>query len=72
MPAKTGMMNRKIISDAWTENSPLNVFGSTNCSPGAASSARMIIASRPPMMKKKNVVTMYWIPMTLWSVLTRK
>ena len=22
-PAKTGMMNRKIISDAWTLNSPL-------------------------------------------------
>src|SRR5215212_6197900 len=25
------MMNRKIISDAWTENRPLKVFGSTNC-----------------------------------------
>ena len=66
------MMNRKIISDAWTENSPLNVFGSTNCVPGWASSARISIAISPPAMKKKNVVTMYWIPMTLWSVLTRK
>ena len=23
IPAKTGMMNRKIISEAWTENRPL-------------------------------------------------
>ena len=50
------MMNRKIISEACTENSPLKVFGSTNCSPGAASSARISIASRPPTKKKKNVV----------------
>ena len=27
-------MNRKIISEACTENSPLKVFGSTNCVPG--------------------------------------
>ena len=26
-PAKTGMMNRKISSEAWTENRPLKVFG---------------------------------------------
>ena len=65
MPAKTGMMNRKIISDAWTENSPLNVFASTNCVPGWASSARISIAIRPPATKKKKVVQMYWIPITL-------
>src|ERR671917_2517262 len=29
-PANTGMMNRKIISDAWTLNSPLYAFASTN------------------------------------------
>src|SRR4051794_35651439 len=29
-PAKTGMMNRKISSEAWTENRPLYVFESTN------------------------------------------
>src|SRR3954447_1686348 len=34
MPANTGMMNRKIISDACTENRPLKVFASTNCEPG--------------------------------------
>ncbi len=72
IPANTGMMNRKIISEAWTENSPLKVLASTNCEPGCASSARMTIAIRPPAMKKKKVVQMYWIPMTLWSVLTRK
>ena len=72
MPANTGMMNRKIIIDACTEKRPLKVFGLTNCRPGAASSARMSIAIRPPATKKKNVVQMYWRPMTLWSVLTRK
>ncbi len=43
-----------------------------NCVPGAASSARINIAISPARMKKTNVVTMYWMPMTLWSVLTRK
>ena len=33
-PAKTGMMNRKISSDACTLNRPLNVFASTNWRPG--------------------------------------
>ncbi len=59
------MMNRKIISDAWTEKRPLKVFGSTNCEPGAASSARISIAISPPRKKKTTVVTMYWIPITL-------
>ena len=66
------MMNRKIISEAWTENRPLKVFGSTNCVPGWASSARISMAMSPPATKKNIVVTMYWMPMTLWSVLTRK
>ena len=64
-PAKTGMMNRKISSEAWTENSPLKVFGSTNWRPGSASSARISIAIRPPTNRKKNEVTVYWIPITL-------
>ena len=72
IPAKAGITNRKIISAACTEKSPLNVWLSTNCIPGRASSARMIIASRPAITKKKIVVTRYWIPITLWSVLTRK
>ena len=66
------MMNRKIISEACTENRPLKVFGSTNCWPGAASSARISIAITPPITKKTNVVQMYCSPITLWSVLTRK
>ena len=66
------MMKRKIISDACTEKSPLNVFVSTYCMPGRASSARMNIAISPAATKKKTVVTRYWIPITLWSVLTRK
>ena len=57
---------------AWVEKSPLKVLGSTICVPGWASSARMIIAINPPTKKKKKVVTRYWIPITLWSVLTLK
>ncbi len=33
--------------------------------PGWASSARISIAIRPPTKKKKKVVTMYWMPITL-------
>ena len=32
---------------------------------GFASSARMSIASRPPTNRKKNEVTVYWMPITL-------
>jgi hypothetical protein len=71
-PAKTGMTKRKISSEACTLKRPLNVLASTNWRPGAASSARMSIASRPPTKRKKNEVTTYWIPMTLWSVFGRK
>src|SRR5213075_1877422 len=71
-PAKAGITNRKIISDAWTEKRPLYVCVSKNCVPGRASSARTSIASSPPARKKKTVVTRYWTPITLWSVLTRK
>ena len=71
-PANAGMTNRKIISVACTEKSPLYVCGSTNCVPGLRELARTSIAISPPTTKKKNVVTRYWTPITLWSVLTRK
>ena len=71
-PAKTGMMNRKIRIEAWTVKRPLKVLASTNWRPGAASSARISIAISPPTNRKKNEVTTYWMPITLWSVLTRK
>ncbi len=71
-PANTGIMNRKISSVAWTENSPLNVLPSTKCEPGWASCARISIAIRPPTSRKKNELTRYWTPITLWSVLMRK
>ena len=71
-PANTGITNRKIRIVAWTENTPLYCSGVRNCMPGLASWARISIASRPPTSRKKNEVTTYWIPITLWSVLTRK
>ncbi len=64
-PAKTGMMNRKISSDAWTLKRPLKTLGSTNWRPGAASSARISIAIRPPMNRNTNEWTVYWMPITL-------
>jgi len=66
------MMKRKIISAACTEKSSLKTWLPTYCMPGRASSARMIIAVKPAATKKKIVVTRYWTPITLWSVLTRK
>ena len=71
-PANTGMMKRKMRIDAWTENSALKPSVLTNCIPGRASSARISIASEPPTRRKKNEVTVYWMPITLWSVFTRK
>ena len=59
-------------SVACIDTSPLNVWPSTNCRPGSASSARKSIAMKPPMMKKTKTVTVYWTPITLWSVLIRK
>ncbi len=71
-PANTGMTKRKISSVAWTEKTPLYCSGVRNCIPGLASWARISMASMPPTRRKKNEVTTYWIPMTLWSVLTLK
>ena len=66
------MTKTKIMSAACVEKRLLKMPGSTICVPGWASSARMIIAIRPPTKKKKKVVTRYWIPITLWSVLNLK
>ena len=71
-PANTGITKRKISSVAWTENTPLYCSGVRNCIPGLASWARISMASMPPTSRKKNEVTVYWIPITLWSVLTLK
>ena len=64
-PANAGMMKRKIISAACMEIRPLNVCVSTNWTSGLASSARKSIAEKPPIVKKTNVVTRYWTPITL-------
>ena len=61
-----GNGNGKLIA------SPLNTFGFMNCIPGCASSARMSMANMPPISRNTNEWTVYWIPMTLWSVLMRK
>ena len=48
------------------------VAGHVSAPLGFASSARTSNASIPPARKKKIVVTRYWTPITLWSVLTLK
>ncbi len=65
IPAKIGITKTKIISAAWTEKRLLKALASTIWVPGWASSARMIIAISPPTKKKKKLVQMYWIPITL-------
>ena len=52
-------------------NSWLYCSGDRNCIPGRANSARMVNAITPPMAKKMNDVTMYILPMSLWSVVRR-
>ena len=71
-PAKTGTTTAKIMIAAWFEIRTLNVCGLKYWSPGRASSARKSIARKPPMTKNAIVVTRYWTPITLWSVLGRK
>ena len=72
-PANAGMMNTKIIRYRVRRDEAVEALCvSKNCIPGWASSARNSIARKPPTRKKKKVVTRYWIPITLWSVLTLK
>ena len=66
------MMNRKISSEAWTENSPLKVFASTKCDPGCGELGAHQHRDQAADSRKKNELTVYWIPITLWSVLMRK
>ena len=53
------------MNAACVEKRPPKKPGSTICVPGLASSARTVIAAIPPRMKKKKVVQMYWMPITL-------
>ena len=56
-PANTGTMNRKIMQRRVDREQPVVRLRVENWMPGCASSARISIASIPPMRKKKNVVT---------------
>jgi hypothetical protein len=52
-------------------NSWLYCSGDSSCMPGRASSARMISAMKPPIMKNPNAETMYMIPICFASVVRR-
>ena len=62
------MMNRKIITVPWVEESRLYVPLSTIDAPGYARFVRIRRAITPPRTKNENDVTMYRIPISLWSV----
>ena len=47
----------------WLKNA-----GSTSCRPGWNSSARMIMAKKPPRMNMLNENHRYMVPMSLWLV----
>src|SRR2546428_9259042 len=62
------MMNRKIIKVRWVEIRRLYFPLSTIEAPGNARFVRISRAITPPRTKNENDVTMYRIPISLWSV----
>ncbi len=66
------MIQKKIMNVPCSVKSWLYPLPLTNCVPGRASSSRISSASRPPTMKKIKANEMYWMPITLWSVLNVK
>ena len=69
-PARIGTTTRKIIVVPWNVITSSYEFFVRMCSFGVASCARMSSAAMPPPPKKKSDVTMYMIPMRLWSTVT--
>ncbi len=64
-PANVGVANSSIMIVPWIVKSWLYWCSVTICNPGRASSARIIIASRPARRKKENDVTRYRLPIFL-------
>jgi hypothetical protein len=59
------MMNRKIITEAWMVKIWLYRSPSNGGASGNASCKRTSSAASPPIRKKRNVLTMYMIPIFL-------
>ena len=64
-PTNAGMTAPKIMISACIVVMVLNSAGSTNCSPGLNSSARITIANEPPMKNMMQLNTRYSVPMSL-------
>lgn len=64
-PANSGVAKSSSITVPCMVNSWLNCSLETSCRPGRASSARMMSAMTPPMMKKMNDVSRYIVPIVL-------
>ncbi len=67
-PENSGVANISSMIVPCIVNAWLNCSLETICSPGRASSARMMSARTPPIRKKANDVTRYSVPIVLWSV----
>ena len=59
------MIAPKIMTSACMVVMALKTPGSTNCSPGLNSSARITIAKLPPMKNMSSENTRYIVPMSL-------
>ncbi len=64
-PTKAGMTAPNIMISACMVVISLKNPGSTSCSPGLNSSARMTIAIEPPMKNMIRLNTKYMVPMSL-------
>ena len=67
----SGVANISSISVPCIVNSWLYCSADRYCMPGCASSPRISMAMRPPMMKNTNEVVRYIRPMVLWSVVRK-
>ena len=67
-PTKAGMIAPNTMMRPWLVVIWLKNAGSTNCSPGWNSSARMTIAIEPPIRNIVKLNHRYSVPMSLWFV----
>ncbi len=64
-PTQAGITPPKIMTSACMVVIELKICGSTNCSPGLNSSARITMAMAPPMKNITPANTRYMVPMSL-------
>ena len=71
-PAKTGMMNRKISIDAWTREQAVEGVGVDELAARRGELGAHEHRQQAAHEQEEERGDEYWMPITLWSVLTRK